>query len=125
MEDKFQYSYIAIDQAMAQEEIKAIRNKYLPKEEDKLALLRKLDASASSKATMYALVWGFVGLLLVGLGLSCCLVWGGFLWIPGIPLGVIGLVAIVSAYPVYAKTLQQEQEKIAPEILRLTAELIK
>ena len=40
-------------------------------------------------------------------------------------LGVIGIVLICLAYPMYTRTLKKEREKIAPEIIRLTDELMK
>ena len=43
----------------------------------------------------------------------------------GICVGIIGIVLVSLAYPVYNRTLKKEREKIAPEILRLTDELMK
>ena len=43
----------------------------------------------------------------------------------GIFMGVIGIILVVLAYPVYNKVLKKEREKIASEILRLTEELMK
>ncbi|MBQ8317376.1 MAG: hypothetical protein IJX85_03485 [Lachnospiraceae bacterium] len=43
----------------------------------------------------------------------------------GIVIGVIGMVVLGVAYPLYNKTLKEEREKIAPEIIRLTDELMK
>lgn len=43
----------------------------------------------------------------------------------GIFMGVIGMILVVLAYPVYNKVLKKEREKIASEILRLTEELMK
>ena len=43
----------------------------------------------------------------------------------GILLGVVGLVPVCAAYPLYNKTLAKERARVAPEIIRLTDELIK
>ena len=43
----------------------------------------------------------------------------------GIITGVLGVILAALAYPVYSKVLKREREKIAPEILRLTDELMK
>ena len=43
----------------------------------------------------------------------------------GIGAGVFGIILVILAYPVYNRTLKKEREKIAPEIIRLTDELIK
>ena len=43
----------------------------------------------------------------------------------GIGAGVVGIILVILAYPVYNRTLKKEREKIAPEIIRITDELIK
>ena len=117
----FQYTYSAREQ----EEVKRIRSKYLPREEDKMEQLRRLDSQVSQRATVNALAVGFLGTLIFGLGLCCCLVWAGGWFVPGVVLGVIGFAILGMATPVYNRTLAKEREKIAPEILRLTEELMK
>ena len=117
----FQYTYSAREQ----EELKRIRSKYLPKEEDKMEQIRKLDSSVNKKATTYSLAVGMIGALIMGLGMSCCMVWQGKWFVPGIVIGVIGMGMVGMAYPIYGRTLKKERAKIAPEILRLTEELIK
>lgn len=47
------------------------------------------------------------------------------LFIPGIIIGVIGIAVLSAAYPVFMKLLKKEREKIAPEILKLTDELLQ
>jgi small-conductance mechanosensitive channel len=131
MENKesFNYTYSAKEQ----EEIKAIRKKYAVQEqtEDKMAQLRRLDAGVYSKATTAALVVGIIGALIMGMGMSLIMTEiGAFLgtvmaMIVGIGLGVIGIILACLAYPLYNRTLKKEREKIAPEILRLTDELMK
>ena len=120
-QNTFQYTYSAKEQA----EVKHIRSKYTPKEESKLEQLKKLDASVTSKATMHALTWGIIGALIMGTGMSCCMVWTDKLLLPGIIIGLIGMAVAGMAYPVYNRTLQKERERVAPEILRLTDELMK
>ena len=119
--DKFNYTY----SAEQQEEVKNILKKYVKPEEDKMEQLRKLDASATSKATMLALVVGIVGTLIMGTGMSLCLVWTDKLLIPGIVIGIIGIAIAGVSYPLYSSTLKKERERIAPEIMRLTEELLK
>ena len=117
----FEYTY----SAPQQEEIKRIRQKYLPQEEDKMAQLYRLDASATQKGTIVSLIVGIIGTLILGCGMSCCMVWTETLLIPGIFLGLIGMVLIALAYPLYARITARERQRIAPEILRLTDELMK
>lgn len=117
----FSYTYSAKEQ----QELKKIREKYLPKEENKMEQLRSLDSKATGKATMLAIIIGVIGALLLGVGMCCTMVWQGRWFVPGILVGIIGIVIVAIAYPVYNKTLKTEREKIAPEILRLTEELLK
>lgn len=119
--DSFTYTY----SAKQQEEVKRIRQRYLPPEEDKMERLRQLDRSATQKGTAAALVFGIIGVLLLGLGMCCTMVWTEKLFIPGVIVGVVGIVLLSIAYPIYNRVTQKEREKIAPEILRLTDELMK
>lgn len=124
MEDKretFNYTY----SAKQQEEVKKIRERYAPKEENKLEQLRRLDAGVTKKGTTASLIVGFFSALILGVGMCCCMVWGGSWFIPGIIIGLIGMAGVAAAYPVYNRVTQKEREKIAPEILRLTDELMK
>lgn len=116
--------------AEQQEEIRSIREKYVPQKPDKMQQLRELDAGAERKAMMYAIIVGVIGALILGAGMSLVMTdFGaalGRLSMPvGISIGVVGLVLVALAYPLYARTLQKEREKIAPEILRLTDELMQ
>jgi len=117
----FRYTYSAKEQ----EEVRKIREKYLPKEENKMEQLRRLDAQAAQRATAWGIGVGIVGALVLGLGMSCCLVWAGAAFVPGIVIGLIGLAVTSLAYPLYGCVLKREREKVAPEVLRLTDELMK
>ena len=43
----------------------------------------------------------------------------------GVIVGLIGMILVALAYPIYKKVLKSEREKIAAEILRLSEELLK
>ena len=120
-DNTFQYTYSAKEQA----KIREIRSKYLPKEENKIEQIQRLDASVTQKATMYAIIVGVVGTLLFGTGLSCCMTQTGKWFALGIPVGIAGLLVLAAAYPLYNHVVQKERKRIAPEILRLSDELLK
>lgn len=112
-----------------QEEVEAIRKKYTAPEENKMARLRALDAGASKKAASRAITVGVVGTLVMGAGMSLVMSEfgeiAGRLAVPlGIALGLIGIAVLACAYPLYHRVLEKERKKIAPEILRLTDELL-
>ena len=69
--ETFEYRY----SARQQEEIEAIRKKYLPEEEDKMEQLRKLDRQAARKGTITAIIVGVLGCLLLGIGMCCTMEW--------------------------------------------------
>lgn len=124
MEEKqetFTYTY----SARQQEEVKGIREKYLQKEEDKMMQLRRLDESASKPGMAAALSLGIIGTLILGVGMCCTMVWTDTMFFPGIIIGVAGIVCILLAYPLYTHITKKRREKLAPEILRLTDELLK
>lgn len=131
MENKetFNYTY----SAKQQEEVKNIRKKYAVPEEDKMEQLRRLDNSVTQKATKVSIIVGVIGALILGFGMSLTMtnlneILGfakSFGIIIGSIIGVFGIVLVCCAYPLYNRTLHKEREKIAPEIIRLTDELMK
>lgn len=119
--NSFEYTYSAPRQA----EVKRIREKYLPKEEDKMEQLRKLDKSATQKGTVVAIAVGMISALLLGIGMSCTMVFDEIYFIPGVIIGIVGIIGVLFAYPLYAHITKKQRAKIAPEIMRLTDELMK
>ena len=95
--------------------------------------LRKLDASVTGKATMAALIPGIIGALVLGFGMSLVMsdlsvILGfneGMALLVGIVIGIVGIVLVCLAYPLYNHVIKKERAKIAPEILKLTEELMK
>ena len=118
-EETFEYRY----SAKQQEEIEAIRRKYLPKEEDKMEQLRQMDKRVSHKGTIISIIIGVIGCLLLGIGMCCTMEWAGRWFVPGIIIGVIGIVMIALAYPLYERITKKERKKLAPLILKLADEL--
>ena len=119
MSETFEYTYSATEQ----KEIEAIRKKYLPKEENKMEALRKLDRKAERPGTVASLVVGIIGALVFGAGMSCCMVWTDKLLVLGIIVGVIGMVMTGVAYPIYKKITAKKRVEYAEQILALTNEL--
>ena len=124
--NSFEYTY----SAQRQQEVEEIRKAYLPKEEDKMEQLRRLHASATQKAQSASVTLGVVGALVLGTGMSLCMTrlgaaLGYFAMVLGILVGLCGLIMVALAYPLYNRTLKKERERIAPEILRLSDELLQ
>ena len=128
MENKegFNFTYSATQR----QEVESIRKKYLPKETDKMEQLRRLHRSAGQKAQAWAIAVGVIGTLIMGTGMSLFLTelgakLGNLSMVLGICVGVAGMILIALAYPVYNRTLKKERQRIAPQILQLTEELLK
>lgn len=128
MENKpsFEYTY----SAQQRSEVEAIRKKYLPREEDKMEQLRRLHHTATQKAQSASIAIGTVGTLILGTGMSLCMTplgdaLGPLSMAVGILVGLVGMVMVGLGYPVYNKVLKRERNRIAPEILRLSEELLK
>ena len=127
----FQYTYSAREQA----ELKRIRDKYTaPTEaEDKMARLRRLDASVTNTAQAVALVFGVIGTLILGFGMSLVMtelaeslgISGDAAMVIGIIVGIVGGILASLAYPIYNAIVKAKRKKLAPEIIRLTDELMK
>ena len=128
MENKEAFSFTY--SAQQQKEIEAIRNKYLPKEADKMEQLRKLHAVPTQKAQAASVAVGVIGALIMGTGMSLAMTdigaaLGSLAMVLGIVVGIVGMVLVALAYPIYNRVLKKERQKIAPEILRLSDELLK
>ena len=124
--DTFHYTY----SAEQQEEIRRIRKKYAAPEETKMEQLRRLDGCATRKAQSWSIALGVIGALILGTGMSLTMTElgaaaGVFALILGSLIGVVGIVLVALAYPVYLRVLKKERQRVAPEILRLTDELLK
>lgn len=120
-EECFEYTY----SAAMQKEIEEIRKKYLPKEEDKMETLRRMDREAEKPGMMTSITVGTIGSLFLGVGMCCTMIWGAATWIfvLGVLIGLLGVVIISPAYPIYKKITKKQREKIADQILELTKEL--
>lgn len=128
MEEKnvFEYKY----SAKQQEEVDAIKRKYLPKEEKakeltKLEELKQLDKKVEMTATLWAIVAGVTGTLIFGAGMSLIMAFETAMYVAGILCGILGIAGMALALPVYRRVLKKQREKAAPRILELTEELSK
>ena len=128
MENKEGFSYTY--SASQQQEVEDIRKKYLPQEENKMELLRKLHGIPTQKAQAASLAAGIIGTLILGTGMSLAMTdigsaLGSLAMIIGIAIGIVGMVLVALAYPLYNRVLKKQRERLAPKILQLTDELLK
>lgn len=118
-ENTFHYTYSAPEN----QEVRNIREKYLPREETKMEELLRLDHLVQSSGVMESLCAGIGGALVFGLGMCLSMkIIGNAMWL-GILLGLIGAAGMVAAYPMYRKLYTKAKNEHTPRILELTAEL--
>ena len=122
MENKpFTYNYSAV----RNKEVENIRRKYLPEEESKLETLKRLDYKVQSAGMIESLCIGIIGALVFGIGVCFFLdVFAGAVWLTALFM-IVGTLLMIPAYPIYRRIARQTKEKLTPEILRLSEEIMK
>ena len=116
----FNYQY----SAKQNREIEHIRKKYLPKEESKIDMLRKLDSRVQSAGMIPALCMGIIGVLIFGIGMCFGLdVFAGEDLLTLI-FCTLGCAIMLPAYPVYKRIFRKTRDELTPEILRLSEEML-
>lgn len=115
----FTYNYSAPEN----KEVREIRKKYLPKQESKFEELKRLDHDVQMAGTMESLIVGIVGCLAFGVGLCLAMHVIGDSFLLGVFADIVGVAAMIAAYPVYRHISGKTKAKLVPRILQLTAEL--
>lgn len=110
--------------------VQKIRSQYTETAHTELDALKELDAKVKKPANVFACLYGSLGAVVMGAGMSLFMtklgaIFGSFAMLIGVVIGITGIVLIALAYPVYNRVLHKERERIAPEILRLTENLLK
>lgn len=103
MENKTEaYDCTYVYSSEQQKEVKKILNEYLPLEqEDKTEMLRKLDRSVTKPGIIVSVVTGISGAVIHSIGLQYSIIGTDELFVVGVAVGIIGLILIALAYPLY------------------------
>ena len=118
-ENTFSYTYSAPEN----QEVLNIRKKYLPQEETKLEELKRLDHLVQNSGVTESLCAGISGCMIFGLGLCIAMeAIGHVVWL-GVILGLVGVVGMLAAFPVYRKYFNKAKAQHTTRILELAAEL--
>ncbi len=122
MEEKFTYSYKAPTES-ERKEIMSIKRQYeQDKNSDKLERLRYLHSKVKNVSTVAALSLGIVGTLVLGGGMALVLELEQM--VVGSVIGILGIIILSSAYPVYNLIFKKLKKKHSEEILKLSNELL-
>ena len=116
----FTYQY----SAAKNREVENIRKRYLPAEESKIEKLKRLDRRVQNAGFIESMTLGIVGCLIFGIGMCFGLdVFGGADWLAFL-FGGIGTLVMLPAYPVYRRIYGKTKQKLTPEILKISEEII-
>ncbi|MBE6684728.1 MAG: hypothetical protein E7592_03650 [Ruminococcaceae bacterium] len=117
----FSYNY----SAARNREVENIRKKYMPQEESKLDILKKLDSRVQCAGMIESLSIGIIGALVFGVGMCFFLdVFAGAAWLSALFM-IIGTLIMIPAYPIYRRIALKTKAELTPEILRLSEEIMK
>ena len=108
--------------------VQRIKEEYSEKQTNKVDELLALNAKVKRPAEIFAYIFGTVGSLILGTGMSLAMKVIGaslsFAMPLGVAVGVVGLAMVGVNYFLYEKILKKRKEKYAPQILVLTDELL-
>ena len=103
-----------------------IRTQYMEKTPSELDALRELDAKVKRPANVFAYVFGSISAIVMGAGMSLVMTDIGVTlgiasaMIPGIVIGVVGMIMALVNYPIYKGILNSRKKKYGAEILSLS-----
>ena len=111
--------------------VQKIRTQYTEKQHTELDALKELDAKVKRPANVFAYIYGSVSSVVMGAGMSLVMTDIGAMiglasaMVPGIAIGIVGMGMALSTYPIYKKMLNTRKKKYAPEILKLSEQIMK
>lgn len=107
-----------------------IRTQYMEKQSTELDALRELDAKVKRPANVFAYVFGSISAIVMGAGMSLVMTDIGAIIgiantvIPGITIGVVGMVMALVNYPIYKGILGSRKKKYGAKILELSEKIM-
>lgn len=110
--------------------VQKIRAQYTEKQATELDALRKLDAKVKRPANVFAYIFGSISALIMGVGMSLVMTEIGAVlgianaMIPGIVIGVAGMLMAIVNYPIFKGILASRKKKYASEILKLSEKIM-
>jgi len=111
--------------------VQKIRTQYTEKEHTQLDELKALDRRVKKPANVFAYVFGTLSAIIMGAGMSLVMTDIGATlgmnetMVPGIAIGVVGLILAIVNYPIYKAVLSSRKKKYAQRIVELSDKLMK
>ena len=110
--------------------VQKIRTQYTEKQLTELDELKALDNKVKRPANVFAYTFGSISAIIMGSGMSLVMTDIGAAigladaMVPGIAIGVVGLVMALINYPIYNNILNSRKKKFAPRILELSEKIM-
>ncbi len=100
------------------------------KENSKVEELKALDRKVKRPANIFGYVFGTIGALIMGTGMSIAMTdigerLGENSMPIGIAIGVVGLTMAIINYPIYKSILNSRREKYANQMIELSNQLLQ
>ena len=111
--------------------VEKIRSQYTEAEFTDLDALKTLDAKVKRSANVFGYVYGSIGAVIMGAGMSLVMTDIGKMiglastLTSGIAVGIVGLVMTCTTYPIYKKILNSRKKKYAGQIMELSDRITK
>lgn len=110
--------------------VEKIRTQYLEKEHTELDSLKELHKKVKRAANIFSYVFGSIGAIVMGAGMSIVMtdigqsIGIGSPMTVGIIIGVIGMIMAIVNYPLYKRILIGRKKKYAAEIIKISDEIM-
>lgn len=111
--------------------VQKIRTQYTEKEYTELDALKELDGKVKRPANVFGYVFGSIGAIVMGSGMSLVMTDIGSVigidapMVPGIVIGVMGMLMAIANYPIYKRIISTRRAKYAEEIIRLSDKIME
>ena len=111
--------------------VQKIRTQYTEKEHTALDALKELDAKVKRPANVFSYIFGSIGAIIMGSGMSLVMTDLGETlgmadaMVPGIVIGVIGMIIAIVNYPIYKGILGSRRKKYADKIIALSDKIMR
>ncbi len=111
--------------------VQKIRTQYTEKEHTCLDELKALDARVKRPANVFAYLFGSIGAIVMGSGMSLVMTDIGEILgmtdslVPGIVIGVVGMSMAIVNYPLYKRMLTSRRAKYADQIMQLSDKIME
>lgn len=116
--------------------VQKIRTQYTEKEHTQLDALKALDKKVKRPANVFAYIFGVIGSLVMGTGMTLAMnvmepgtyfgiTIGANMMLPGILIGLIGIAMVCVNYPIYKGILTSRKKKYAAQIIAMSNSIME